>query len=130
MEADWLSRPLPSTPSFDQIYLLAKDCRDVLTTICKRVTEKLVQENTLLKESGIGCFLTLNNDADRLGEWVTTLNNTGLLKEALETVITQSEETEMKTNDKVAASFAQHATLCLLLLAAYLEQLGERFGIG
>lgn len=131
MEADWLSRTLSSIPNFDQIYLLAKDCRDALTTICKKIAGKLVQENALLKENnGLGCFLTLSNEADRLCGWIASLNDADLLKEALQTVITQSEDTEMKTDDKVAASFAQHATLSLLLLAAYLEQLEQRFGIG
>ena len=131
MEADWLSRSLSFSPSFDQIYLLAKDCRDALTTICKNDAGKQVQENALLKESnGLGCFLTLSDEADRLSEWITTFNNADLLKESMETVITQSEDTEMKTDDMVAASFAQHATLGLLLLAAYIEQLEQRFGIG
>jgi len=131
MEADWLSRSLSSIPSLDQISLLAMDCRNALTTISKKAAEKLVQENALLKESNaLGCFLTLNNEVDRLRKWIATLNNADLLKEALKTVITQSKDTEMKTDDKIAASFAQHTTVGLLLLAAYLEQLGQQFEIG
>jgi hypothetical protein len=122
---------LSPIPSFEQISLLAKDCRNALTIICKNIAEKLVQENVSLKESnGIGCFLTLNNEADRLCGWIATLNNADLLKEALKTVITQSRDTEMKTDDMIAATFAQHATLGLLLLAAYLEKLGQQFGLG